>query len=82
MNNYFQTTNLSLAAALLASGKVKFIKIIQSTPYTQAYIFVPNDLCEEIQAKYVNNELLLPVRIVEQNIKVLKSLSKKGENYA
>lgn len=81
MNNYYQTTNLSLAAALLASGKVKFIKTIQFTPYTQGYVFIPKDLCNEIETKYINNELLLSVRIVEQNIKVLKSLSKKGSNH-
>jgi hypothetical protein len=78
MENAFKTSNLSLAAAILASGQAKFVRINQITFYKSEYVFSPKDKCEEIQKKYINNELSLPVRVVEENIKVLKSLGQKG----
>jgi len=77
MNKQYITSNLSLAASILASGKAKFVKVISNGYNPSDFVFEPLEACQEIERSYINNQLILKVRDVETNIKILKSLARR-----
>ena len=75
IQNTFETTSISLAASLLTSGRITLIKAIELAPLKYIYVFRPKNICEEFQRQYFNNELVLPIRRVEENVRLLKSIT-------
>lgn len=78
MNKQYSTNNLSLAASILATRKAKFIEVVSNGYSPADFIFEPYEECIQIEKKYINNSLILSVRDVETNIKILKSQARKG----
>ena len=75
-DSVFNTSDLSLSAALLVSKKVQFVGLQRVSPYKFEFHFSPLDICRQLQNDYLNGNFTVQARDISDAVKHLKSLMK------
>lgn len=70
----FNSSDLSLIAAILSTGKAKLIGSTRITPYKVEFHLSPPDICLELQQDYINGSLRVSARSIADNVRMLKDL--------
>jgi len=68
---YFNTTNVELAAAIVVKGKILLHRFDVKGRKT-SFCFMDSNEVQLIVAAYLNNNLLVPAQLYQQQIKNLK----------
>ena len=79
----YKSLDISFSAAALTTRKVELVGYEQVNPYRFEFHLSPFDVCSKLYSDYINGKLLVSAKDVSDNVKMLKSLAKRGgENYA
>lgn len=70
----FASSDLSLIAAILATGKAKLVSSHRLTPYKVEFRLLPSEVCYQLQTDYINGSLVVSARLISDHVRMLKTL--------
>lgn len=75
-NQFFETVDYSVAAALLTSSEVKLVDVIPNGHRGYALLLSPLKLCQELAGDYELNRLVCPAKLLSNNVRAVKNFIK------
>lgn len=73
----FSSSDISLVAAILSTGKAKLVSSQRLNPYKVEFHLSPPDICYQLQTDYINGSLVVSARLISDHVRMLKSLTNK-----